>query len=237
MFWKEWKDLSGGKGGQHKSQAAQVEELRQILSCSIQSGLPGLKAQINMMPQDKLSLLDTYAQKISSARKGAVSVIIFPDAEEIKFYLIRRQNRPRDIHSAQISFPGGKVEDSDASLLHTAIRETKEELDLILNPVFVCGALSSVYIPASHFYVTPFVLVLDKKPSVNPDPKEVSSVLEIPLNLLFMDDIKTSADFNTSYGYIRNYPCYNFKGNIVWGATAMMLAELEWLLRVQNQPF
>ena len=63
----------------------------------------------------------------------------------------------KGVHSAQIGFPGGKLEATDGSLRDTALRETEEEIGVKQNKVVVLKKLTEVYIPPSNFLVQPFI--------------------------------------------------------------------------------
>lgn len=188
-----------------------------------------------MIPPDRRLKIHQYERLLSRSRPGAVLILLFPERGDVCFTLIRRKSRPGDVHSAQIGFPGGRLEPSDPDPLQAALRETLEEVGLTVPPHAVCGALSPVYIPPSNFLVQPYVAVLFKPPRFSPSPCEVEGILTPPLSLAMDPASKTFADFQTSYGLLRNYPCYNLQGHLLWGASAMMLSELEWLL--QHQPF
>lgn len=193
--------------------------------------LPGLAAQKAMMPADRLSRLSEYNKEIPFARQGAVVVMIFPKMVAWHFLLIRRKERPGDVHSGQLGLPGGKVESTDTSPLYAALRETQEEVGLSLSDEALCGSLSPVYIPPSRFLVQPYVAVLDYEPHIVPAPEEVEAIHPVPLFWLFESRCKQFQNFKTSYGVLKNYPCYNFNGLLLWGATAMIMSEMEWILK------
>lgn len=184
-----------------------------------------------MMPAERLHRLPDYMKEIPSARQGAVMLLMFPNEKAWNFLLIRRKERLGDVHSGQLGLPGGKVEPDDFSPLHTALRETREEVGLCVSEEALCGSLSPVYIPPSRFLVQPFVAVLDREPPLTPAPDEVASVHQVPLSWLLDSRCKQLENFRTSYGLLKNYPCYNFNGLLLWGATAMIMSEVEWILR------
>ncbi|MCX7768175.1 MAG: CoA pyrophosphatase [Flavobacteriales bacterium] len=196
--------------------------------------LPGLDAHWPMIPPDRRTKIHQYEQLLSKSRPGAVLIMLFPKRGDVCFTLIRRKFRPGDVHSDQLGFPGGRLEPYDPNPLQAALRETLEEVGVAVSAHAVCGALSPVYIPPSNFLVQPYVAVLFEPPRFSPSPSEVEDILTPPLRLALEPSSKTFADFHTSYGILRNYPCYNLQGHLLWGASAMMLSELEWLL--QHKP-
>ncbi|MBQ0787908.1 MAG: NUDIX domain-containing protein, partial [Oceanihabitans sp.] len=90
--------------------------------------LPAEASQFKMSPPFRGDLLQNQQGKIKNAKQSAVLALFYPDeAQETKFVLILRKTY-KGVHSAQVGFPGGKVEVADTSLKHTALRETEEEI-------------------------------------------------------------------------------------------------------------
>ena len=128
-------------------------------------------------------------------------------------------------HSGQVSFPGGKKEKIDQSLVETAFRETWEEVGIQKNQIELLGNLSELFIIASNFKVLPTVGLLDAPPLYTPDEKEVESILEVSLSAL--KDPKLRGEETMHFGqYTIQSPYFDVDGHVVWGATAMMLSEL-----------
>ena len=97
-----------------------------------------------------------------TSRPAAVLVILYrPD--ELHVLLTKRTERLSE-HAGQISFPSGSPEPEDSSLLETALRETREELDIAAEAFEIAGELAPIYIPPSNFQVTPFVALADPLP-------------------------------------------------------------------------
>jgi 8-oxo-dGTP pyrophosphatase MutT (NUDIX family) len=164
-------------------------------------------------------------------KQAGVLVLAFP-AEHIKGTLslvLMRRTESGGTHSGQISFPGGRCEEGE-SLTRTALREAEEELGIPASEVHVLGALNRLYIPPSDFDVLPTVGYLPRRPAWHPQHSEVAEVLETPLSILLDESIKggethqrNGVDFYISF--------YHIGGHKVWGATAIMLSELEMRLR------
>ena len=127
-------------------------------------------------------------------------------------------------HAGQVSFPGGGLE-PDETIHEAALRETHEEVGVDPREVRLIGALSPLYIPGSNFALYPVVGVADWPPTWQAAAGEVGRVLETPL-----------AELLTTAGPRRGYRCHEDRryqvpyfeigGERVWGATAMILAEL-----------
>jgi 8-oxo-dGTP pyrophosphatase MutT (NUDIX family) len=165
----------------------------------------------------------------ASPKQAGVLALLVPDeAEELAVILTRRPETLRN-HSGQISFPGGRRDEADSSFTATALRETCEELGLC-EPVEVLGSLSTIYIPPSNFEVHPTVGYLPALPRFQPNPTEVAEVIAAPLRWLLEDERKRVDPWEFPGGRMM-IPHYLFGAHTVWGATAVMLGELEARLR------
>jgi len=134
-----------------------------------------------------------------------------------------------DDHAGQISFPGGRVEASDASREQTALRETEEEIGLASASVAVLGRLPDYEIP-SGFRITPVVGWVEPPFTLKPDPFEVAAVFEAPLDYFLEAAHYQRREFRFR-GRHRHYMAILFEGRYIWGATAGMLHNLCRILR------
>ena len=134
-------------------------------------------------------------------------------------------------HSGQISFPGGKREITDRDIIHTALRETNEEIGVVEADVKVIGQLSQVYIPVSNFRVSPVVGIINYSPQFVLDNYEVDELIVLKLSDLMNIKTLTPASIILPNKTTLSVPSFNFNAKIVWGATALMLNELRWLLK------
>ncbi len=168
-------------------------------------------------------------------RESAVLALLYPKQDELHCLLMLRPQY-EGVHSGQVSFPGGKREAADASIQHTALREFMEETGAETSGIDVLGALSPVYIPPSRMLVTPFVGYAERIGPWSPDPKEVARLLEVPLKFLLRKDIlKRREQFIQVMGGNVEIPYFDVQGEVVWGATALMIAELRELLNGHAQ--
>lgn len=136
-------------------------------------------------------------------------------------------------HSSQISFPGGKWERTDRDLKATALRETKEEIGIDANRIEILGALSPLYIPVSNFHLFPFLGFMNALPDYFICEAEVQCVIEAPLTFLMNENnrIKTDVTSPARPGLVQRVNAWRLpQGEILWGATAMVTAELIMLL-------
>lgn len=137
--------------------------------------------------------------------------------------LTERTAHLRD-HAGQVSFPGGRVEADDESAVHTALRETEEEIGLAREHIDVLGFLPE-YRTGTGFRVTPVVALVRPPFVLSPDPFEVAEVFEVPL--AFLIDPANHERHSLHYrGALRHYFAMPWEGHFIWGATAGMIRSL-----------
>ena len=202
------------------------DPLFQVLEKRLGGDKPGLNAQLKMTPRPRPGHLRYDEVDVSCTRAG-VLVLLYPWNDNLHLVLTRRTEQMRH-HQAQISFPGGRQE-SGEDLIQTAFRETKEELGIQADSPRLLGTLTPLYIPPSNTCIHPVVATLLQRPEFVHSPKEVDEVIEVPLAHL-RDPINVHEEIWTIKGIPVAVPFYLFKGNKIWGATAMVLAELLELL-------
>lgn len=205
-------------------------ELFHELNIKFKSELPGEKAHQEMAPIDRP--ISSFALKnASNIKESAVAIIIYPDNHQFHSILIQRPIY-EGTHSGQIAFPGGKKEENDLHLEHTARRESFEEIGLPENASMFIKELTKVYIPVSNFVVYPFVFYIDSKPELIADTREVADIIHFPLEQLLDDENKSTLEINFSNGALKKeVPCFTIQNKKVWGATALILNELKWILK------
>ena len=202
------------------------------LSARLQRPLPGHGAHRRMAPryemrQDALSIEDR------GCREAAVLALLLPSDNIPSVTLTVRRDELTN-HGGQISFPGGERE-GDESLRDAALREAHEEIDLAPQSVRLLGGLTPLYIPPSNFCVHPFVGIVDPAPVLRPTDREVAEVLHAPLHQL-LDPATRVVETWTLHSREVEVPYYDVAGRTVWGATAMMLAELLALIEDAGLP-
>lgn len=199
-----------------------IDELKQKL----QQPLPGVKSHLKMAPKNRLEDLSTFNITPPLVRKSAVLILLFPDNGKLKTVFIKRSEY-EGVHSGQISFPGGKFENTDSTFEATALRETNEEIGVEPDNIEIIGQLTDFYIPPSNFLVKVFVGYTTKKPEYIPDKKEVQSILEVDIDEFYdSNNIAEKEFYSTSRKTAVFAPHYLVNGLEIWGATAMILSEL-----------
>jgi 8-oxo-dGTP pyrophosphatase MutT (NUDIX family) len=195
-----------------------------LLEKRLQKPLPGRPAQLKMSSLARMRELMKFPSP-EDASQSSVLILLYPLAGSIGLVLMLRPEY-RGIHSGQISLPGGKFEETDESLIYTALREAREEIGIDPMQVQVIGQLTELYIPPSNFLVTPVVGYQASQPHFTADPKEVAKIIEIQLDDLLNESNRQMKRMKISLGFSLKVPSYFIDGNIVWGATAMILSEL-----------
>ena len=165
----------------------------------------------------------------ANARPSAVLCLLYPMNGELHVLLMKRKE-DKGAHSGQVSFPGGRYETTDADYRATALREAQEEVGIVSAEVEILGALTSLYIPVSNFNVYPYVGYAQSRPVYNLSQNEVSYTIEVPLSTLLHAERKIVTDVSSPAipELIRKVRAYKLEdGTIIWGATAMIISELE----------
>lgn len=193
--------------------------------------LPAEASQFKMSPPFRKELLGMNKEAMKKAKKAGVMALFYPDKDrQTKLVLILRKTY-EGVHSAQIGFPGGKLEPQDDSLESAAVRETFEEIGVSMDQIEVLRQMTEVYIPPSNFYVQPFIGISRITPRFVKQEAEVEDIVEVFLKHFIDDNSLISKWVETSYSVEVEVPAYELNGHVVWGATAMMLSEIKDLLK------
>ncbi|NVJ87323.1 MAG: CoA pyrophosphatase [Algoriphagus sp.] len=204
-------------------------EIVHFLKNRLEKDLPGQAAHLEMAPQP-VDMRRFQPKVPSNHRKGAVLLLLYPSNEGVLFPLIKRPVY-QGVHSGQIALPGGKMDKTDPDLFYTALREAEEEVAVQSRKVEILGKLSELYIPTSNFLVTPVIGSILEIPEFVPEEREVEQVLPTGLDLVLEPSRKKRTILQLAERLELDTPYFDLHGEIVWGATAMILSELEHLLR------
>ena len=124
-------------------------------------------------------------------------------------------------HAGQIALPGGRIETGETAI-ETALRETNEESGIYPRDIEILGSLTEFYVEVSNFQIQPIVGWIKSKPEFKINKDEVEKTILFPVKNFAppYDEI----ELETKTGRL-NVPCVKFEGEIIWGATAMILSE------------
>ena len=165
---------------------------------------------------DQLSLKQSDPK--SDLPKAAV-LIALTDEENPEVIYTLRSNKVSS-HQGEVSFPGGMQEESDSSLIMTALRESEEEIGLPQNCVKILGSLDTM---DSRFNVsvTPFVGVIPGDVELNTSSEEIEACFKVPLSFLLKDKRYRNDEVNRN-GETFYMPAYKYSSYVIWGLTAMI---------------
>ncbi|MGH8714464.1 MAG: CoA pyrophosphatase [Casimicrobiaceae bacterium] len=183
-------------------------------------------------PQSAINLSDGFRLP---GREGAASpaAVLVPLVNRPDGLTVLFTERGADLpdHAGQISFPGGRIEPSDADAVAAALREAEEEIGLARDRVEPLGRLAE-YETVTGFRVTPIVGWIDPPIVLKPDPAEVADVFEVPLAFL-LEPGNQQRHFRMLGEIRRDYYAIPYRERYIWGATAAMLLILDRTLRLE----
>ena len=198
------------------------------LRIEILNGLPGTEVQWEMASSDRM-IQNFPRVPGDDARIAAVLILLYPYNGSLYTVFMQRHNYD-GVHGGQISFPGGKMEESDENIICTAIREAHEETGIDPEKISVIGTLTPLFIPVSNMIVTPVVGWTDTKPVFNHQPEEVVFLIYADIKILLDPAIVKTKPFNIR-GEMVSVRYFDYDGNVIWGATAMILHELLTIIK------
>ncbi len=187
-----------------------------------------------MFDKDTIARLIEEAYREERAREdealtqAAVLVPLVERRNGLSVVLTRRTDNLRS-HAGEISFPGGRIEASDPTVVDAALREAQEEVGLPPERVEVLGRLNC-YLTRTGYRVHPIVGMLQSPVTLRPQPEEVAEIFEVPLAFFLDPSNHQPLDFELDGRTYRFY-AMPYGDYYIWGATAGMLRNLYLVLR------
>jgi 8-oxo-dGTP pyrophosphatase MutT (NUDIX family) len=165
--------------------------------------------------------------KDSLLRHAAVLIPLFQDGDGYKILFTQRTQKV-EAHKGQISFPGGRIDEEDRTLLETALREAYEEVGIRRKDVTVLGRIDDMRTVASNYIVHPFVGLIPSSYSFVISKDEVERLITVPFRIFFENGSVMPVNYE---GRLYEGLAYTYDGEVIWGATARIMNNLVGIVK------
>jgi len=167
--------------------------------------------------------LELYNRKKISRHLPQAGVLIAITDELEPHVILTKRARGLSSHGGEVALPGGKRDDSDPSVVFTALREAHEEINLLPAQVKVLGKIDD-QISLHSIKVTPSVGVIADNIEFTANQGELDCVFKVPLSFLL--EPANQCGHLAKYRYQSKFaPCYLYEGHLIWGLTSYILSE------------
>jgi 8-oxo-dGTP pyrophosphatase MutT (NUDIX family) len=182
---------------------------------------------IGAVKEELAQILSQREKRYINEASRVPSAVLIPIYQKRGDYFIVFIKRTETVkaHKGQISFPGGARDIRDRTLLHTALRESREEIGLHIKDIEVIGELDDEITTTSNYIVTPFVAMIPWPYRFTINKGEVAEILEVPITVL-LEKGCLKANSETLNGKPIDSYTYYYQGKVIWGATARILKKL-----------
>tara|TARA_B100000745_G_C20062853_1_gene362720 strand:+ start:40 stop:654 length:615 start_codon:yes stop_codon:yes gene_type:complete len=161
---------------------------------------------------------------------AAVLILIYEKNSEI-YVILTKRSMDLKIHKGEFCFPGGTQEATDQNLCTAAIREAKEEVGIDFADMDILGRIPG-YAATSNHYIVGFVGKVQDGYEYELNRKEVNSIMQIPLKSLMSLSSHRYEYILDKNDKIKKMCCYGFRGNYIFGATALLLSNFLKIVRI-----
>ncbi len=170
-----------------------------------------------------LSNREKHFEQSAGNIPAAVLLPLYETSNDLHLVLIKRTETV-NYHKGQISFPGGRHQPEDGSMLDTALRESWEEIGLDPRDTDILGELDDIATYTTNFLISPYVAAIPYPYRFQPSPHEVEEVIEVPLPVLL-----DKANYSVEEVYLGNQwidqHFYRYGDRVIYGATARILKQ------------
>lgn len=162
----------------------------------------------------------------------AAVLIALVRREESYSMLFTERSSDLRAHSGQVSFPGGKIDNTDADAAAAAIREASEEVALVPDNASVLGFMP-LYFTGTNYLITPVVALVEQDTPFEPNPREVETVFEVPLSLISTPN--SYGTYRISRGNMEHRTWQlDHQGHMIWGITANLTRQFRDLALLED---
>jgi 8-oxo-dGTP pyrophosphatase MutT (NUDIX family) len=208
------------------------DEVERLLIAAESREPPGPTAQAAMAPRPRRFWVPGHVP--AGTRAAAGLALLFPREHDTALLLTVR-GAHLTTHRGQVSLPGGAVEAGE-SIEAAALREAEEEVGLAREIPVPRGRLTPLHIPVSGYVLHPVVATTPSPPDVRPCEREVDRIVEVTLSALSSGALLRFETLERD-GFSMDVPYFAIAGEKLWGATAMVVAELLALLEIPVDPW
>jgi 8-oxo-dGTP pyrophosphatase MutT (NUDIX family) len=179
--------------------------------------IPNIRNYLDSLRR-KLWPVESVRQPAFGEKRVAAVLVPLIECNGALEVLYTRRSDQLTSHPGQVSFPGGRFDWRDASLMAAALRETHEEVGIEPHQVRVLGTFRGQRTRMTNIAVTPFVGAIEGDPELRPDPKEVAQIFNIPLPALSDPRYRRSHRVKRN-GSTSDFPAIVYGGQVIWGLT------------------
>lgn len=162
--------------------------------------------------------------------RAAAAILLFEKEEDIFCVLTKRSDTVR-FHKGEVSFPGGMVEPDDRDAVHTALRETSEEIGVRHEDVEIIGRLDDTG-TLTGFVITPVVGIIPHPYDFTTNPEEVAHLIFLPYSQV--RNHQPVSILTEHEGRRWTVPSIHYNGNRIWGATCRILLRFRNIIENEN---
>ena len=203
------------------SGSSTLYQIETRIRAALAAPLPGGDAHLVLAPRPRHGWDPGHVPE--GSKRAAALVLLYPLYDTPHLLLTVRAGKLAQ-HAGQVSLPGGMLEPNE-TVRDAALREATEEVGIDPARVEVLGALTTLYIPVSGFALHPVIGLSEAAPALRPAAAEVGRILQVPLSDL-LDPVNLRRGARWRRERLYQVPYFALQEERVWGATAMVLAEL-----------